>query len=360
MAGSTGEGGHGRLLESAASRFSEELSVSCRLALRFILSASAGCGEADGPGPEDVVKAAAASGPQRSATETQSREIASYDFGTVVAGSTLTHTFLLANETDAGLRFTGSETSCSCTVPTVSPSSVPPGETAAVSVAWRTGAADYSGSKSLAVTFRPASGGAAIQFPLLLTANVRRALSVDAERIDFGLIAPAAPATQTLTVRNFGDVEWPGPPRVSTAATWLTARHVPAGSGGAATAAGTVNSVVGDEEADPAPSDAARQTFVFELTATLSADRDPRPATVRVSTAGATRSVRVLARRDTVVRVLPAQLYFGPLKVGRGGHAAATLRLARGLSFDPSALTVAPHRLPGDLSVTAEEDRPGF
>ena len=180
-----------------------------------------------------------------------------------------------------------------------------------------------------------------LRFPLELAARVRRPLSVDAERVDFGLIAPGAPVSRTLTVRNHGGADWAGPPTASTPADWLSLRVRPAPD---------------DTPGSAGDGAESRQTFAVELTATLPAGADPPPAAVRVAAGGNSRTVRVTARRDVGVRVLPAQFYFGSVRPGRPSEARAGVRLARGLTFDPAALRLAPNDLPGTLTVAATWD----
>lgn len=67
----------------------------------------------------------------------------SYNFGTVLEGTVVTHTFALSNSGDSALSITGVHTSCGCTTAALAKSTLAPGESVGLTVHFNT--ANYQG-----------------------------------------------------------------------------------------------------------------------------------------------------------------------------------------------------------------------
>lgn len=85
----------------------------------------------------------ALAGTQQINTPTENPKVAvpvqTFAFGRMKQNETGTHTFVLANEGLADLKITPGKPSCKCTVSKVSRKTIPPGETAKVTLTWKTG-----------------------------------------------------------------------------------------------------------------------------------------------------------------------------------------------------------------------------
>ena len=230
-------------------------------------------------------------------------------------------------------------TSCSCTVPEVSPRTVEPGGAAAVRAVWTTGGEDYDGRKTVTVRFRDAATGEAFGRRLTPAANVRRPLSLARETLDFGRVAPGGAVRRDVLVRNFGPADWDAL-TVAGADGWLTAESV---------------------EIDPpdAP-DAPRQLWRVTLTAAPAAGDDLGPRRVTLAAGGETASLVVRATSDRGVLAIPALFFFGDVRPGRAATATVLIRFGHGTTARPEDLEIAAADLPGALAATAAPDGAGY
>ncbi len=109
-----------------------------------------GCWNDDAAGTRPVAGSPAEIGPAAT-----TGEVRRHDFGVVLVGSTLKHTFRVTNDTAAAWALEDVVTSCSCTVPEVTPHRIAPGGHADVRAVWKTGGENHDGEKTVTVTFAP-------------------------------------------------------------------------------------------------------------------------------------------------------------------------------------------------------------
>ncbi len=127
-----------------------------------------------------------------------------WDFGTVVAGTALVHTFVLTNTGTDALHITSVSTSCGCTVAQLAKSTLAPGESTNLTVTWHSSG---TGDSSKTVTVRsddPANPQLQFSLTADLVLNAPR-LSVDQTSFDFGIVGSTTDLVHTFRLTNTGD-----------------------------------------------------------------------------------------------------------------------------------------------------------
>jgi hypothetical protein len=140
-------------------------------------------------------------------------------FGLVKNGASLEHKFAVRNDTDIPWTIKKIITNCSCTVPSVSGSKFPPGETSMVTVAYHAPNRTVDESRAVTVEFEEPS---APQLALVITANVREPLSVSKSDVSLTAMAGGPSPSGALTVQNYSESDWSSI-KVSSDHAWLSA-----------------------------------------------------------------------------------------------------------------------------------------
>ncbi len=139
-------------------------------------------------------------------------ETLEHDFGSVAEGEKPTHVFTFTNTGDQPVTLTSVRPSCGCTAPSYSTEPVAPGAQGQITVEYNSQGRPGAFNKSISVE---ADGADPEHVTLYITgtvipANIRNGdtqghVVFDAERIEFGPLAPEAPVAHTFKMQNVGE-----------------------------------------------------------------------------------------------------------------------------------------------------------
>lgn len=127
-----------------------------------------------------------------------------YDFGTIVEGDTLVHSFPFKNVGSEPLRIKKVRSSCRCTSVLVSEREVPPGGEGQVKVIFYSGARAGLGRITEKVMVM-SNDRYEPRISLVLRGKVKPILTIIPQRIDYGDIEVSEPIRRTLIVVDYGD-----------------------------------------------------------------------------------------------------------------------------------------------------------
>lgn len=121
------------------------------------------------------------------------------DFGTASEGAEITGKFLFHNAGKGVLKIGTPETSCGCTVASVKPDTLPPGETG--EIAFRLDLTDARGPVKKTITV-PSNDPQQPKLLLIISGNVEAVFDVSPPMVFFGDVPPGETARETIEIRR--------------------------------------------------------------------------------------------------------------------------------------------------------------
>lgn len=122
-----------------------------------------------------------------------------YDFGTLIQGKKVDHTFVLRNKGDAPLTIGKIKTSCGCTAATISSKTIAPGKTGEIAASFNS--ASFSGNISKTISVE-SNDPQAPSTTLTIKGVVTEELSISPRQVSLGNIKADTKKEVTLTVAN--------------------------------------------------------------------------------------------------------------------------------------------------------------
>ena len=126
-------------------------------------------------------------------------EKTTFDFGKVTEGDQISGKFILHNAGDAMLKIQTPETSCGCTVASVKPEALQPGETGEISFQLDLTNARGPVKKTMTV---PSNDPHQPKITLILAGDVKPLFEIDPEIVFFDEVPPGEPAREAIRVRR--------------------------------------------------------------------------------------------------------------------------------------------------------------
>jgi len=127
-----------------------------------------------------------------------------FDYGTILQGDKVDHSFRLTNQGDAVLEIHKVKTTCGCTVARDYPREIAPGASAELPVTFDS--ANKRGRQDKAITvFTNAEPSP--QYVVKLTGNVRQIVALSPDICNFGSVEPGRVVTREMTLTNYSDQE---------------------------------------------------------------------------------------------------------------------------------------------------------
>jgi uncharacterized cupredoxin-like copper-binding protein len=125
----------------------------------------------------------------------------SHNFGTLIQGKKLDHTFIIKNNGDSQLKIVHIRPACGCTAVNSSSPVVAPGKTSEIKVTFNS--ANFFGnvSKTVAVESNVPTNPV---YTLTLTGIITEEVSVKPKQLNLGQVKPAIATSNTLTIENLG------------------------------------------------------------------------------------------------------------------------------------------------------------
>ncbi|GAM11849.1 hypothetical protein OR1_04167 [Geobacter sp. OR-1] len=125
-----------------------------------------------------------------------------HNFGTLVQGKKLDHTFVIKNTGDSPLKISRIRPACGCTAANASSPVVNPGKTSDIKVSFNSSNFFGNVSKTIAVE---SNDPATPVFTLTLTGNIVEEISVKPKQVNLGQVKTDAATTNIVTVENRGN-----------------------------------------------------------------------------------------------------------------------------------------------------------
>ena len=246
-----------------------------------------------------------------------------HDFGVAKPSTTLTHEFLIENNTASDWTLAGVKTDCSCTIATPNWKVIPAGQRKPVTVELKTGSA---------IRFQPVSHTVEVSFreptvtPARFTVNalVRDVLYITPERVVLADVGKGATVTRSIVVSNFG-FKPISPPVFQASVPWITS------------AAPVVESVT--DRMPSSPSQRFRYDISLdgktlalghhEASITFESGADTKPAPVAV----------VVDIRQSIAAI-PSRAFFGRIAPGGSGAMTIVIRSPENSALDASLIEI--------------------
>lgn len=126
----------------------------------------------------------------------------SFDFGTVLQGDKVEHTFRLTNRGDAPLEIHKVKTTCGCTVARDYPREIAPGASGEMTVTFDS--SRRRGRQEKGITLFT-NAEASEQYVLKLAGTVREIVAISPAICNFGSVEPGRVVTREMTLTNYSD-----------------------------------------------------------------------------------------------------------------------------------------------------------
>ena len=127
-----------------------------------------------------------------------------WDFGTVVSGTVLVHTFVLTNTGSDPLHISNVSTSCGCTVAQLAKSTLNPGESTNLTVTWHSAGTGDASKTVMVNSDDPIQSRLDLVLTATLVLNAPK-ISVDPASFDFGITSSGTELVHTFRLSNAGD-----------------------------------------------------------------------------------------------------------------------------------------------------------
>lgn len=123
----------------------------------------------------------------------------SHNFGTLIQGKKLDHTFIIRNNGDTPLKISHIRPACGCTAVNASSPVVNPGKTSEIKVSFNS--ANFFGtvSKTIAVESNDPSNPV---YTLTLTGTITEEISIKPKQLNLGQVKPDVASSSVITVEN--------------------------------------------------------------------------------------------------------------------------------------------------------------
>ena len=125
----------------------------------------------------------------------------SHNFGTLIQGKKLDHTFTVRNSGDSPLKISHIRPACGCTAVNASSPVVNPGKTSEIKVSFDS--ANFSGSVSKTVAVESNDPSNPV-ITLTLTGTVSEEISIKPRQLNLGQVRPEVASSTVITVENRG------------------------------------------------------------------------------------------------------------------------------------------------------------
>lgn len=127
-----------------------------------------------------------------------------FDFGKVLQGQTVQHTFRFSNDGDEPLQIEKVKSSCGCTAALVSAKTLAPSESGEVQANFDS--TRFRGAVAKTISLYSNDPGQPVA-QLVLKGTVQETLSVAPAQVNLGQVAPGKTAVARVTLQNHGEVE---------------------------------------------------------------------------------------------------------------------------------------------------------
>ena len=246
-----------------------------------------------------------------------------HDFGVAKPATTLSHVFLIENNTAVAWTLAGVKTDCSCTIATPDWKVIPAGQRKPVTVELKTGSA---------IRFQPVSHTVEVSFreptvtPARLTVNalVRDVLYITPERVVLADVGKGASVTRSIVVSNFGDKPV-APPVFNASVPWITS------------APPVVESVTDRMPSSPS------QRFRYDISLdgkTLALGHHKASITFETNTEAKPPPVAVIVDIRQSIAAIPSRAFFGRIAPGGSGAMTIVIRSPENSSLDVPAIQI--------------------
>ena len=246
-----------------------------------------------------------------------------HDFGVAKPSITLTHDFLIENNTKSDWTLAGGKTDCSCTIATPNWKVIPAGQRKPVTVELKTGNA---------IRFQPVSHTVEVSFreptvtPARLTVNalVRDVLYITPERVVLADVGKGATVTRSIIVSNFGDKPV-APPVFKASVPWISS------------APPVVESVTDKMPSSPS------QRFRYDITLqgkSLALGHHEASITFESGTETKHPPVAVVVDIRQSIAAIPSRAFFGRIAPGGTGAMTIIIRSPENSSLDVPAIQI--------------------
>lgn len=244
--------------------------------------------------------------------------VITHDFGTVPQGTLLTHKLTITNIYDAPMQIIDVRKSCTC-LDAVTPQQVlQPHETAEITLTMNTAKFSGANAQSFFVTFGPQFVSTAV---IRVSATSRSDVTLSPGQVNFGVVAPGAKPTQSVSVKYSGKQK-----------DWKIT--------GAAAVNGPYDVQI--KEARGGLLGLGSPEYTITVSLKEGAAAGPLAETISLKTNDASAPVVQLAVTGTVqapVTVSPGVVNFGPLKVGKPAQQKVMVRATKPFQVQPLAET---------------------
>lgn len=124
-----------------------------------------------------------------------------HNFGNLVQGKKLDHTFIIKNIGDAPLKILHIRPACGCTAANASSPVVAPGKTSEIKVSFNSSNFYGTVSKTIALESNDPVKPA---YTLTLTGNIIEEVSIKPKQLNLGKVKPGIPMSYTINIENMG------------------------------------------------------------------------------------------------------------------------------------------------------------
>ncbi len=246
-----------------------------------------------------------------------------HDFGVAKPSITLTHEFLIENNTASDWTLAGVKTDCSCTIATPAWKVIPARQRKPVTVELKTGSA---------IRFQPVSHTVEVSFReptvtsarLTVSALIRDVLYVTPERVVLADVGKGATVTRSIVVSNFGDKPV-APPVFKASVPWITS------------APPVVESVTDRMPSSPS------QRFRYDISLngkTLALGHHEASITFQSNTDTQPPPVAVVVDIRQSIAAIPSRAFFGRIAPGGSGAVTIIIRSPENSALDVSAIQI--------------------
>ena len=278
--------------------------------------------------------------PEPSEAEMVGSPVQKHNFGVAKPSTTLTHDFVIENNTTGDWTLAGVKTSCSCTIATPDWKVIPAGQKKSVTVELQTGSS---------IRFTPITHTVEVNFRepaaphgrLSVSALVRDTLYITPERVVLADLGKGASVTRPIVVANYGDKHI-APPQLQSNVPWITAEKP-----------------VVELVEDGMPS-APLQRFRYDVQIvgkTLSMGHHTAQLTFEPGANATSSTVAVEVDVRQSIAAIPSRAFFGRIAPGKSGELTLVIRSPENSALDETAIHITTE-MKDQLRWTIEKQSP--